>query len=236
MDIRAALTPTLAAAALLGSAAAPAQSAASPSGTADNPYLIYAVPAPPTPALPDLLKPLAPPPAAAPAATPSAPATSARPAPAIVPPQPPPAPPAAFNLWPPALPNLFPPAQQTTPPAPAPLPPPQAKPAQGKTLSDLGQSLRNYFTEEELELIFAYMQESVVAAFKGEEVLLPADLAFKLEVLLIRLQKEGGQYMDNLMQQLERDLKRSLDKLAPKDKKPEPAKPAPAQPAAARLF
>lgn len=119
-----------------------------------------------------------------------------------------------------------------TAPAPAPTPaaptvPPQAAPVEaapaGPTLSDLGKSLRNYFTEDELDLLFEYMKESVVAAFKGEEVYLPPDLAFKLEILLVRMQKEGGRYMDNLVQQLERDLKRSLkEKLTP----PQPAAPA----------
>lgn len=110
------------------------------------------------------------------------------------------------------------PVPRTAPAAPA--APPQAAPVEatpaGPTLSDLGKSLRNYFTEDELDLLFEYMKESVLAAFKGEEVALPPDLAFKLEILLVRLQKEGGRYMDNLVQQLERDLKRSLkEKLAP---------------------
>jgi hypothetical protein len=98
------------------------------------------------------------------------------------------------------------------------------KPPAGRSLSDLGKSLRNYFTEDELDLLFEYMKESVVASFKGEEVHLPPDLAFKLEVLLVRLQKEGSRYMENLIQQLERDLKQSLkEKLVP----PVPAPGAP---------
>ena len=111
----------------------------------------------------------------------------------------------------------FVPAVPPTPAAPPAPTPPEAKTAPtGPSLSDLGKSLRNYFTEDELDLLFEYMKESVVAAFKGEEVTLPPDLAFKLEILLVRLQKEGGRYMDNLIQQLERDLKRSLkEKLAP---------------------
>jgi hypothetical protein len=90
------------------------------------------------------------------------------------------------------------------------------------SLSDLGRSLRSYFTEEELELLFQYMRDSVIAAFKGEEVALPPDLAFKLEILLVRMKKEGGHYMDNLIRQLEKDLERNLkeklkEKLAPPD-------------------
>jgi hypothetical protein len=115
-----------------------------------------------------------------------------------------------------------PPAAPAAPQAEATSPPPA-----GPTLSDLGKSLRNYFTEDELDLLFEYMKEAVVAAFKGEEVALPPDLAFKLEVLLVRLQKEGGRYLDNLIQQLERDLKRSLkEKLLPPGAAPSPAPPA----------
>lgn len=117
------------------------------------------------------------------------------------------------------------PAAPVAPPAPA-AAGAEAAPA-GPTLSDLGKSLRNYFTEDELDLLFEYMKESVVASFKGEEVYLPPDLAFKLEILLVRLQKQGGMYMDNLIKQLERDLKRSLkEKLLP------PPLPAPPEPSA----
>ena len=102
------------------------------------------------------------------------------------------------------------------------------KAATGPTLSDLGKSLRNYFTEDELDLLFEYMKESVVASFKGEEVSLPPDLAFKLEILLVRLKKQSGQYMDNLIKQLERDLKRSLkEKLTPPGAQPPQPSPLP---------
>jgi hypothetical protein len=94
---------------------------------------------------------------------------------------------------------------------------------QGPTLTELGRSLRDYFTEDELNLLFDYMKDSVVAAFKGEDVYLPPDLAFKLEILLARMKKQGGLYMDNLVKQLEEDLKRSLkDKLAPPGSLPPP--------------
>lgn len=100
------------------------------------------------------------------------------------------------------------------------------KPPAGPTLSDLGKSLRSYFTEDELDLLFEYMKESVLASFKGEEVSLPPDIAFKLEILLVRLQKQSGQYMDNLIKQLERDLKRSLkEKLTPPGAQPPPPLP-----------
>jgi hypothetical protein len=123
---------------------------------------------------------------------------------------------------------------QAVPPQPvqaAPITPPvpinAVKAMAGPTLSDLGRSLHDYFTEEELSLLLEYMKESVVASFKGEEVSLPADIAFKLEVLLVRLKKESSLYMDNLIKQLEQDLKRSLEeKLVP----PGPPSQQPLQP------
>lgn len=82
-------------------------------------------------------------------------------------------------------------------------------------MSDLGKSLRNTFTEEEIDLLFQYMKDSVIAAFKGEDVILPPDLAFKLEVVLARMKRESAVYMEKLIMQLEEDLKRSLkEKLA----------------------
>lgn len=94
------------------------------------------------------------------------------------------------------------------------------------TLSDLGRSLRTYFSEEELSLLFQYMKESVIASFKDEEVNLPPDLSFKLEILLVRMKKEGGHYMDNLINQLEKDLKKRLkEKLEPPPIKEVPYNP-----------
>jgi hypothetical protein len=103
---------------------------------------------------------------------------------------------------------------------------PKAATPPSPTLSDLGRSLRTYFTEDELDLLFQYMKESVIASFKGEEVNLPPDLSFKLEILLVRMQKEGGHYMDNLMQQMEKDLKHKLkEKLVPPPVKEVPYNP-----------
>jgi type IV secretory pathway VirB10-like protein len=117
------------------------------------------------------------------------------------------------------------PSQQAMPAEP----PPQAAPA-APTLSDLGRSLRNYFTEEELELLFQYMKESVIASFKDEEVSLPPDLSFKLEILLVRLKKESDHYMDNLIKQIEADLKNSLKQKLKESLTPPPIKEQPYNP------
>lgn len=125
--------------------------------------------------------------------------------------------------------------------APAPqAPETSVAPPPAPSLSDLGRSLRSYFTEEELQILFLYMRDSVIAAFKGEEVFLPPDLSFKLEILLVRLKKEGGHYMDNLIRQLEKDLERNLkeklkEKLAPPDTADSPYVP-PQTPVLVPLF
>lgn len=141
---------------------------------------------------------------------------------------PPPVPPAAT----PALNGK---AAPTAPPAAIPKAAPpvengKAAAPPSPTLSDLGRSLRNYFTEEELSLLFQYMKESVIASFKDEEVNLPPDLSFKLEILLVRMKKEGGHYMDNLINQLEKDLKNSLKEKLKEKLTPPPIKEQPYNP------
>jgi hypothetical protein len=101
-------------------------------------------------------------------------------------------------------------------PAPAAAQLPDKAPAR-PTMSDIGHAFKNALTEEETRLLLEYMRDSVLAAFKDEEVTLPPDLAFKLEVLMQRLKKEGNFYLDNLVKQLEADIKRSLkEKMEPK--------------------
>mgnify|MGYP001004922988 CR=1 FL=1 len=82
--------------------------------------------------------------------------------------------------------------------------------APSPSLSDLGRSFKNALSEEETSLLIEYMRDSVLAAFNDEEVTLPPDLAFKLEVLQQRLKKESNYYLDNFLKQLEADIKRSL--------------------------
>lgn len=106
----------------------------------------------------------------------------------------------------------------------------KAQPAAAPTLADLGRSLRNYFTEEELSLLFQYMKESVMASFKDEEVNLPPDLAFKLEILLVRMKRESNHYMDNLIEQLEKDLKNNLKEKLKEKLTPPPIKEQPYNP------
>ncbi len=137
---------------------------------------------------------------------------------------------AGNNGVPPNAANGQPPAASAEPETRAAAPAPASP-----TLSDLGRSLRNYFTEDELDLLFEYMRDSVIAAFKGEEVYLPPDISFKLEILTMRMKKEGGHYMDNLIRQLERDLARGLkEKLTPPPLKNQPYRlpplPAPMAP------
>jgi hypothetical protein len=118
----------------------------------------------------------------------------------------------------------------TQPEVPEETEPDKVAPPVGPSLSDLGRSLRTYFTEDELELLFQYMKESVIASFKGEEVSLPPDLSFKLEILLVRLKKESDHYMDNLIRQMEEDLKNSLKQKLKETLTPPPIKEQPYNP------
>jgi len=142
----------------------------------------------------------------------------------------------SVQIPPAALPAPAPVPAATPAPAPAPEavtkpePAPAVTPPYTPTLSDLGRSLRHYFTEEELSLLFQYMKESVMASFKDEEVNLPPDLAFKLEILLVRMKKESDHYMDNLIQQLEDDLKNNLKNKLKETLTPPPIKDQPYNP------
>lgn len=109
--------------------------------------------------------------------------------------------------------STVPPASAAQPEAPAalPAPPPVVPKAKnGPTLADMEGALRSYFSDEELRLLIDYAKAALVASLKGEDVYLSPDLAFKLEVLLVRMQKMGASYLDNLIKQMEHDLKQSL--------------------------
>jgi hypothetical protein len=76
-------------------------------------------------------------------------------------------------------------------------------------LAELTQGLRNYFTEEETGVLYEFMKDSLVSSLKGDEPeALPPDLAFKMEVLIARMKREGGAYMDRLSKEIEADLKK----------------------------
>jgi hypothetical protein len=95
-------------------------------------------------------------------------------------------------------------------PAEAPSAAPEAPPAQSPSLSDLGNSLRNYFTEDESKVLYEFMKDTLVSSLKGTEATtsLPPDLAFKMEVLIARMKREGGAYMDQLSQELDAEMKK----------------------------
>lgn len=104
---------------------------------------------------------------------------------------------------------VLPPAPAVQPEAPA-VAPAAPKAKNGPTLADMEGALRSYFSDEELSLLIDYAKAALMASLKGEDVYLSPDLAFKLEVLLVRMQKMGASYLDNLIKQMEHDLKHSL--------------------------
>lgn len=113
-------------------------------------------------------------------------------------------------------------------------PPPAAE--QSMDLDAVARRLRNYFTEEELHTLFDYLRDASIAALqgKGEEVLMPPDLAFKMAILQERMMREGQYQMQLMMKQLERDIDRALKDLftfPPPDGRKQ-AEPRPVQPPA----
>lgn len=91
--------------------------------------------------------------------------------------------------------------------------PPQAEPPTASVdLDAVARRLQNYFTEEELRTLFDYMRDMTIAALqgKGDEVLLPPDLAFKMAILQERMMREGQFQMQLMMKQLERDIDKAM--------------------------
>lgn len=93
--------------------------------------------------------------------------------------------------------------------------PPAPSAEQSMDLDAVARRLRNYFTEEELHTLFDYLRDASIAALqgKGEEVLMPPDLAFKMAILQERMMREGHYQMQLMMKQLERDIDRALKDL-----------------------
>ena len=98
------------------------------------------------------------------------------------------------------------------------------------TLSEWGHALKNALTEEETRLLMEYVRDSVMAGFNDEQVTLPPDLAFKLEVLTQRMKKQSTYYLDNLIKQMEEDISRALKE------KMKPAPPVPYELPAVQLL
>lgn len=103
-----------------------------------------------------------------------------------------------------------------------------ASAAASPSMGEMVQMLKKSLTEEETALLYQYMKDSVFAAFGGDEVAMDPELAFKLEILAQRVKKIGGFYMDNLVKQLEDDVKRSMKEYW--DSSPTPAPESPAAP------
>ncbi len=86
---------------------------------------------------------------------------------------------------------------------PAPLPP-------EVSLANMISAMNRFLSEEDMRLIYNYLWDSSLAALKGGEAVdLPPDVAFKLQVLMQRIRKEGGYYLEGLARKMEADLARA---------------------------
>ncbi|MFN3593498.1 MAG: hypothetical protein ACK4TK_02285 [Thiobacillaceae bacterium] len=95
-------------------------------------------------------------------------------------------------------------------PAPGPQPPRRIDPL--VTL----QALSRYLTPYDMAELSRFMFEVVMDFFKGtQEASLPPDLAFKLAVLEQRFKREGDVYMQQVLRDLDRDIRRFLSENLP---------------------
>lgn len=82
-------------------------------------------------------------------------------------------------------------------------------------------SLTAYLSQDDIELLYIYLRDTAIASLLGrdtEDVYLPPDLAFKMEVLQQRAIKEGNHYLQTVVIP-------ELTRLAPSLFEDEPASP-----------
>lgn len=78
------------------------------------------------------------------------------------------------------------------------------------------QALSRYLTPADMLELSRFMFEVVMDLFRGtQQATLPPDLSFKLAVLEQRFKKEGDAYMQQVLRDLERDLRRFVKERLP---------------------
>lgn len=78
------------------------------------------------------------------------------------------------------------------------------------------QALSRYLTPADMADLSRFMFAVVLDLIKGtQEASLPPDLAFKLAVLEQRFQREGNAYMQQVLRDIERDLRRWAEQYLP---------------------
>lgn len=76
------------------------------------------------------------------------------------------------------------------------------------------QALSRYLTPYDMAELSRYLFEVVMDFFKGtQEAKLPPDLAFKLAVLEQRFKREGDVYMQQVLRDLDRNIRRFLSEI-----------------------
>ena len=87
--------------------------------------------------------------------------------------------------------------------APLPASPPPAEEIQGPPPSLLGilRSLSKFLGQEDINLLYEYLRDSIIASItkQEEEVLMPPDLAFKMEIIKKRAEIEGNHYVNTVV-------------------------------------
>lgn len=102
------------------------------------------------------------------------------------------------------------------PPPVASEPAPGAQPPRRVDLVASLQALGRYLTPADMAELTRFMFEVVMDFFKGtQEASLPPDLLFKLAVLEQRFKREGDLYMQQVLRDLDRDIRRFLSENLP---------------------
>ena len=99
--------------------------------------------------------------------------------------------------------------------------PVMAEEAPANPLLGMHETLKSFFTEEDIRTLLDFMRDAALAAAKGETVTLPPELAFKLAILRKRLEKESGAALGTLKEELDRQLDRALREFCRERKSPE---------------
>lgn len=106
-------------------------------------------------------------------------------------------------------------ALSTEPPAAAEPTPSTQPPRRVDPVASL-QALSRYLTPADMADLSRFMFEVVMDFFKGtQEASLPPDLVFKLAVLEQRFKREGDVYMQQVLRDLDRDIRRFLTENLP---------------------
>lgn len=98
-------------------------------------------------------------------------------------------------------------AQPVTPqPAPTATPPaPVSEISRLDRMIEIVKALAGYFNQDEINLLYTYFRDNLIVSItgRGEVEELPPDLMFRMQILEKRFEREGKQYLEEAIRELE---------------------------------